>query len=103
MCVCVCVCALLQVAAKLLKRSDEIALGDFRTEIAILRKIHHPNTTQFLGACTKQKPYIVITELMACSLADAFSRTFYAPSARRQVCVCVCVCVCVSDFVCIAV
>lgn len=25
------------VAAKVLKRSDEIALGDFRTEIAILR------------------------------------------------------------------
>jgi len=73
------------VAAKLLKRSDEIALGDFRTEIAILRKIHHPNTTQFLGACTKQKPYIVITELMACSLADAFHRTFYTPSPRRQV------------------
>lgn len=73
------------VAAKLLKRSDEIALGDFRTEIAILRKIHHPNCTQFLGACTKQKPYIVITELMACSLADAFQRTFYAPSIRRQV------------------
>jgi hypothetical protein len=47
--------ACVQVAAKLLKRSDEIALGDFRTEIAILRKIHHPNTTQFLGACTKQK------------------------------------------------
>ncbi|EFJ42907.1 hypothetical protein VOLCADRAFT_66387 [Volvox carteri f. nagariensis] len=53
------------VAAKLLKRSDEIAIGDFRTEIAILRKIHHPNCTQFLGACTKQKPYIVITELMS--------------------------------------
>lgn len=73
------------VAAKLLKRSDEIAIGDFRTEIAILRKIHHPNCTQFLGACTKQKPYIVITELMACSLADAFQRTFYTPSVRRQV------------------
>lgn len=150
------------VAAKLLKRSDEIALGDFRTEIAILRKIHHPNCTQvgaacalarvhgccrrvagcchfrlpaapyqlppppphphhqtaapgrhahpyppppphpvprlpsaplppphprlqFLGACTKQKPYVVITELMACSLADAFQRTFYAPSPRRMV------------------
>lgn len=73
------------VAAKLLKRSDEIALGDFRTEIAILRKIHHPNTTQFLGACTKQKPYIVITELMACSLADAFQRTFFTPTLRRQV------------------
>ncbi|GIL72919.1 hypothetical protein Vretimale_4568 [Volvox reticuliferus] len=73
------------VAAKLLKRSDEIAIGDFRTEIAILRKIHHPNCTQFLGACTKQKPYIVITELMSCSLADAFQRTFYTPSVRRQV------------------
>lgn len=73
------------IAAKLLKRSDEIALGDFRTEIAILRKIHHPNTTQFLGACTKQKPYIVITELMACSLADAFQRTLYALSPRRKV------------------
>ncbi|MEW5309905.1 MAG: hypothetical protein WDW38_001748 [Sanguina aurantia] len=73
------------VAAKLLKRSDEIALGDFRTEIAILRKIHHPNCTQFLGACTKQKPYIVITELMACSLADSFQHTFFAPTVRRQV------------------
>jgi serine/threonine protein kinase len=73
------------VAVKLLKRSDEIALGDFRTEIAILRKIHHPNCTQFLGACTKQKPYIVITELMACSLADAFQKVYTAPSTRRQV------------------
>jgi hypothetical protein len=73
------------VAAKLLKRSDEIAVGDFRTEIAILRKIHHPNTTQFLGACTKQKPYIVITELMACSLADAFHKTLFAPTVRRKV------------------
>lgn len=73
------------VAAKVLKRSDEIALGDFRTEIAILRKIHHPNCVQFLGACTKQKPYIVLTELMACSLADAFQKTFFALSQRRQV------------------
>lgn len=40
------------VAAKLLRRSDEIALGDFRTEIAILRKVHHPNCTQFLGTHT---------------------------------------------------
>lgn len=37
------------VAAKVLKRSDEIALGDFRTEIAILRKIHHPNCVQVGG------------------------------------------------------
>ena len=44
-----------------------------------------PPLHQFLGACTKQKPYIVITELMACSLADAFLKTFYAPTQRRQV------------------
>ena len=54
-------------------------------QIAILRKIHHPNTTQFLGACTKQMPYIVITELMACSLADAFQRTIFTPPTRRKV------------------
>lgn len=47
--------------------------------------MHHPNCTQFLGACTKQKPYIVITELMACSLADAFQKTLFAPSDRRKV------------------
>jgi hypothetical protein len=44
-----------------------------------------PCRLQFLGACTKQKPYIVLTELMACSLADAFLKTFYAPTQRRQV------------------
>jgi hypothetical protein len=43
-----------QVAAKLLKRSDEIALGDFRTEIAILRKTHHPNTTQVSAGLTSR-------------------------------------------------
>lgn len=73
------------VAAKMLKRSDEIALGDFRTEIATLRKVHHPNCTQFLGACTKQKPYILVTELMACSLADGFTKSLFAVAARRQV------------------
>lgn len=73
------------VAAKVLKRSDEIAIGDFRTEIAILRKICHPNCVQFLGACTKQKPYIVLTELMACSLGDAFGSSLLAATPRRQV------------------
>jgi len=52
------------VAAKLLKRSDEIAVGDFRTEIAILRKIHHPNTVQFLhqaeALCGADRAYGVL-------------------------------------------
>lgn len=124
-------------AAKILKGSNEIALGDFRGEIEILRRVHHPNAVQvghcrglyccgqgpaalwrgrrpmqlivqashqptvgacqdllpcikpvcpfptfrlqFLGACTKKEPYILVTELMSGgSLADAFRR----PQAR---------------------
>ena len=34
------------VAAKILKGSNEIALGDFRGEIEILRKVHHPYAVQ---------------------------------------------------------
>lgn len=61
------------VAAKILKGSSDIALGDFRGEIDILRRVHHPNAVQFLGACSKREPYILVTELMSGgSLADAF-------------------------------
>lgn len=71
------------VAAKILKGSSEIALGDFRGEIDILRRVHHPNAVQFLGACTKREPYILVTELMAGgSLADAFRRTEAFPIRR---------------------
>lgn len=60
------------VAAKILKVSNAIALGDFRSELEVLRKVHHPNAVQFLGACTKQEPYVLVTELMTGgSLADA--------------------------------
>ena len=38
------------VAAKILKNTSAIALGDFRSEIEVLRKVHHPNAVQFLGA-----------------------------------------------------
>lgn len=60
------------VAAKVLKASTGIALGDFRAEIEVLRRVHHPNAVQFLGACTKSTPYILVTELMCGgSVADA--------------------------------
>lgn len=49
------------VAAKILKDSSAIALGDFRAELDVLRRVHHPNAVQFLGACTKKQPYIIIT------------------------------------------
>ena len=71
------------VAAKILKGSSEIALGDFRGEIEILRRVHHPNAVQFLGACTKHEPYILVTELMCGgSLADAFRRPEAFPLRR---------------------
>ena len=27
-------------------------------------QMHHPNITQFLGACTKSKPYMLVSEYM---------------------------------------
>ncbi|KAK9810812.1 hypothetical protein WJX73_009202 [Symbiochloris irregularis] len=63
------------VAVKSLKQSSEIALADFRSEIETLRKVHHPNAVQFLGARSKAEPYLLITELMSGgSVADAFRR-----------------------------
>lgn len=60
------------VAAKILKVSSAIALGDFRSELEVLRKVHHPNAVQFLGACTRQEPYVLVTELMTGgALSDA--------------------------------
>lgn len=72
------------VAVKQLKSSDQIALGDFRTEMSTLRRLHHPNAVQFLGACTKQQPYLIVTELMSCSLSSAFQSIASIPM-RRQV------------------
>lgn len=71
------------VAAKVLKASSDIALGDFRSEIEVLRKVHHPNAVQFLGACTKREPYILVTELMpGGSLADAMVPGTGLPARR---------------------
>lgn len=41
------------VAAKVLKISN-ITLGDLRTEVSVLRRVHHPNVVQFLGACVEK-------------------------------------------------
>mmetsp|Transcript_9932 Transcript_9932/g.17884 ORF Transcript_9932/g.17884 Transcript_9932/m.17884 type:complete len:474 (-) Transcript_9932:2297-3718(-) len=73
-----------EVAVKVLKVSTGIALGDFRTEIATLRQVHHPNAVQFLGACTKQTPYMLVTELMTGgSLQDAFRLMNFQMPLRR--------------------
>ena len=28
----------------------------------MLQKIHHPHAVQFLGACTREQPYMIVTE-----------------------------------------
>ena len=77
------------VAAKILKVSNAIALGDFRAELEVLRKVHHPNAVQFLGACTRQEPYVLVTELMTGgSLADAM-RLQQPFTIRRAMEVCI--------------
>lgn len=56
------------VAAKVLKvKGDEFAIGDFKSEVEVLRRVHHPNAVHFLGACTKAEPFILVTELMVVS------------------------------------
>ena len=49
------------VAVKSLKTSSQVAVGDFRSEVETLRKVHHPNCVQFLGACSRREPYTLIT------------------------------------------
>jgi len=75
------------VAVKILRQADESGLGDFRTELNVLQKVHHPHTVRFFGACTKRQPYMIVTEyLPGGSLADLFKRAeYYFPSMRRAV------------------
>jgi serine/threonine protein kinase len=70
------------VAAKILKGSSAIALGDFRSEIEVLRKVHHPNAVQFIGACTKQEPYILVTGICLFHSSQSQGRTSLTPCAR---------------------
>ncbi|GMH42437.1 hypothetical protein BSKO_10356 [Bryopsis sp. KO-2023] len=62
------------VAVKVLKSSSGVAVGDFKTELNVLQKCHHPHTVQFLGAVTREPPFMIVTEYMnGGSLADIFS------------------------------
>mmetsp|Transcript_18868 Transcript_18868/g.40627 ORF Transcript_18868/g.40627 Transcript_18868/m.40627 type:complete len:504 (+) Transcript_18868:214-1725(+) len=61
------------VAVKILKEAGAVAIGDFRTELNVLQKVHHPHTVQFLGAVTKRQPFMIVTEFMTGgSLSDIF-------------------------------
>ncbi|KAK9904893.1 hypothetical protein WJX75_005037 [Coccomyxa subellipsoidea] len=76
------------VAVKILRRSDAVAVGDFRTELNTLQKVHHPHAVQFLGAATHSQPYMIVTEFLpGGSLTDLFKRVHSGaaapPSLRR--------------------
>ncbi len=42
-----------QVAVKVLKETGAVALGDFRTELNVLQKVHHPHTVRAGGGRTE--------------------------------------------------
>lgn len=72
------------VAVKVLHKSDAVAMGDFRTELNVLMKTHHPHTVQFLGAVTNTMPLMIVAELMpGGSLQDLF-RSGTKLSLRRR-------------------
>lgn len=51
------------VALKIICEPD-INLSEFKTEMEIMTKIHHPNILQLLGACTLDNPYMIVMEYM---------------------------------------
>lgn len=51
------------VALKIISEPD-INLNEFKTEMEIMAKIHHPNILQLLGACTLDNPYMIVMEYM---------------------------------------
>ena len=62
------------VAVKAFKGSDHITEGEFQQEVSLVQGLHHPHVVQFIGACTKETPYLIVTELaLGGSLADVFN------------------------------
>lgn len=75
------------VAVKVLKESN-VDIGALRTEVAVMRRLRHPNMVQILGANTTTKPYFIIAELMSCSLERALSSLYSLPRRRAlEICV----------------
>ena len=54
--------------------SDE-QLAEFRAEVAILRKIYHPNVVLFLGASTQPQRIMIVTQFMSRGSLDALLKS----------------------------
>ncbi|KAG0577472.1 hypothetical protein M758_5G151700 [Ceratodon purpureus] len=56
------------VAVKTIRPSlhnDRMVVKDFQHEVQLLVKVRHPNIVQFIGAVTRQKPLMLVTEYLA--------------------------------------
>lgn len=56
------------VAVKTIRPSlsnDQMVVKDFQHEVQLLVMVRHPNIVQFLGAVTRQKPLMLVTEYLA--------------------------------------
>lgn len=56
------------VAVKTIRQSlsnDCMVVKDFRHEVDLLVKVRHPNVVQFLGAVTRRRPLMLVTEYLA--------------------------------------
>lgn len=66
------------VAVKVPLNQDELTdaqLAEFRAEVAILRKIYHPNVVLFLGASTQPHRIMIVTQFMARGSLDALLKS----------------------------
>eukprot|EP00892_Ulva_mutabilis_P001692 jgi/Ulvmu1/11523/UM078_0012.1 len=71
------------VAIKVVKASEQINQQQLAAEVGVLRRIHHPNIVQFLGACTRTEPMTIVSEVMeGGSLADALQLRPQPPLRR---------------------
>lgn len=54
----------LPVAVKRVNVASKGAWKELRHEIAVIAQLHHPRVVQFLGACSRQQPWLIISEYM---------------------------------------
>jgi len=57
------------------QKLTEEELKGFRHEVQIMRRIFHPNVVLFLGACTFENSFMIVTELMDTDLDKSFTLT----------------------------
>jgi serine/threonine protein kinase len=59
---------------------------EFIGELALLQSLRHPNIVQFLGAVTKTRPLVIVTEyfpkVISCFQLTSFSVVYFHSSTK---------------------